>query len=207
MLLGIKYLDNEIAGETMNKVLVFAGSTRTDSFHRKLALEAVEELKAAGMEATFADLRDYPMPLYDGDVETAQGLPEKARAFKELVKAHDAIVIASPEYNGSFPALVKNVIDWISRPEGTETRLAAFREKRAVLLATSPGPGGGQRGLRHLRELLEMIGVTVIDEQLTVAKAFDAFDAAGRLRRAQDREQLRRVVASLVAAQGERRAA
>ncbi|SPE40084.1 NADPH-dependent FMN reductase [Candidatus Sulfopaludibacter sp. SbA3] len=185
----------------MNKVLVFAGSTRLDSFHRKLALEAVAALRAAGAEATFADLRDYPMPLYDGDVEAAQGLPSNARAFKELVKAHNAIVIASPEYNGSFPALVKNAIDWISRPEGDETHLLAFRGKKAALLSTSPGPGGGQRGLRHLRELLEMIGVHVIAGQLTIPKAFEAFDAAGRLARPQDREQLRRVIEGLVAEQ------
>lgn len=182
----------------MNKVLVFAGSTRTDSFHRKLALQAVAELQASGADATFGDLRDYPMPLYDGDVETAQGLPAGARTFKDLVKAHDAIVIASPEYNGSFSALLKNTIDWISRTEGSETRLLAFRGKKAALLSTSPGPGGGRRGLRHLRELLEMIGVTVVPEQLTIPKAFDAFDEQGRLSRAQDRDQLRAVVASLL---------
>jgi NAD(P)H-dependent FMN reductase len=191
----------------MSRVLVFAGSTRADSFHRKLALQAVAALRAAGAEATFADLRDYPMPLYDGDVEAVQGLPAAARAFKELVKAHDAMVIASPEYNGSFPALVKNAIDWISRPEGEETRLLAFRGKKAALLSTSPGPGGGQRGLRHLRELLEMIGVTVIPEQLTMAKAFEAFDQEGRLARPQDREQLQRAIAGLVEAQAENRAA
>lgn len=191
----------------MNKVLVFAGSTRMDSFNRKLALQAVAGLRAAGADATFADLRDYPMPLYDGDVEAAQGLPPIARAFKELVKAHDSIVIASPEYNGSFSALVKNVIDWISRPEGNEAHLVAFRGKKAALLATSPGPSGGQRGLRHLRELLEMIGVAVIPEQLTIPKAFDAFDAAGRLTRPQDLAQLQRVIASLVEPQTANRAA
>jgi chromate reductase, NAD(P)H dehydrogenase (quinone) len=191
----------------MNKVLVFAGSTRADSFHRKLALDALQELRAAAAEATFVDLRDYPMPLYDGDVETAQGVPEKARAFKELVKAHDAIVIASPEYNGSFSALLKNTIDWISRPEGTETRLAAFSRKKAALLSASPGPGGGQRGLRHLRELLEMVGVAVIPEQLTVPKAFAAFDGEGRLSRPEDRQQLRKVIGSLLQAQAQPRAA
>ena len=181
----------------MNKVLVFAGSVRQDSFHRKLALEAVGYLRAAGVDATFADLRDYPMPLYDGDVESVHGLPANAQAFKELVRLHDAIVIASPEYNGSFPALLKNVIDWISRPQGDEPRLAAFAGKRAALLSTSPGPGGGKRGLRHLRELLEMIGVTVVPEQLTIAKAFQAFDAEGHLTRPEDREQLEKVLASI----------
>jgi NAD(P)H-dependent FMN reductase len=191
----------------MNRVLVFAGSIRTDSLNRKLAAQAARELRAAGVETTLADLRDYPMPLYDGDLESTHGLPERARAFKELVKAHDAVVIASPEYNGSFPALVKNVIDWISRKEGGEGRLAAFLDKRAALLSASPGPGGGQRGLRHLRELLEMIGVTVIPEQLTVPKAFEAFDAEGRLARAADGEQLRRVLSALAGTRTETRAA
>jgi len=183
----------------MNKVLVFAGSIRSDSLHRRLALEAAAELRAAGVETTFADLRDYPMPLYDGDVESVHGLPPNARAFKELVKAHDGMVIASPEYNGSFPALVKNVVDWISRPEDGEPPLAAFVGKKAALLSTSPGPGGGKRGLRHLRELLEMIRVTVVPEQLTVAKAFQAFDSDGHLVRPEDREQLQKVLESLYA--------
>jgi len=139
------------------------------------------------------------MPLYDGDVESVHGLPPNARAFKELVKAHDAMVIASPEYNGSFPAIVKNVIDWISRPEAGESPLAAFAGKKAALLSTSPGPGGGKRGLRHLRELLEMIRVTVVPEQLTVSRALQAFDADGGLARTEDREQLHKVLESLYA--------
>jgi chromate reductase, NAD(P)H dehydrogenase (quinone) len=191
----------------MNKVLVFAGSTRTDSFHRKLALDAAAELRSAGADVTFADLRDYPMPLYDGDVESTKGMPPTVHAFKQLLKAHDAFVIASPEYNGSFPAIVKNVIDWTSRPEGDEGPLAAFRGKKAVLLSTSPGPGGGQRGLRHLRELLEMIGVTVMPGQLTVPKAFQAFDAEGHLARPEDRNQLRQLVAQLLDSPAEHRAA
>jgi len=127
----------------MGRVLVFAGSIRADSYHRKLAQAAAAGLRSAGVETTFADLKDYPMPLYDGDVEAAQGLPERAKAFKELLQSHDAFAIASPEYNGSFPALVKNVIDWASRPEPGEKPLAAFRGKTAAILSASPGPGGG----------------------------------------------------------------
>src|SRR5438270_7211457 len=137
------------------KILSFAGSTRQDSLHRRLALEAAHALQAAGAEVTFADLRDYQMPLYDGDLESAQGLPAAAKAFKELLRQHDGLVIASPEYNGSFTALLKNAIDWSSRPEAGEPPLAAFRGKQAAILSASPGPGGGSRGLRHLRELLE----------------------------------------------------
>jgi NAD(P)H-dependent FMN reductase len=167
------------------RALVFAGSTRSDSLHRKLARAAAAELRTRGVEVTLADLREFPMPFYDGDLEAADGLPPAAHAFRKLLAEHDLLVIASPEYNGSFPALVKNTIDWTSRPGAAGERPAAlYRGKKAALLAGSPGPGGGRRGLRHLRELLEMIGVTVVGEPVAVAGAFNAFDAAGDLVRA-----------------------
>jgi chromate reductase len=128
------------------------------------------------MAVTLADLRDYSMPLYDGDAEAAQGIPSNALRFKELVREHDALVLASPEYNGSFSAMLKNTIDWISRPAPGEPPLAVFRGKQAALLSASPGPGAGKRGLRHLRELLEMIGMRVVPSQVTVARGFEAFD-------------------------------
>jgi chromate reductase, NAD(P)H dehydrogenase (quinone) len=171
----------------MTRALVFAASTRKDSLNRKLARAAAEELAGRGLEVTFADLKDYPMPLYDGDLEAGSGLPEKAREFRKLIEANDVLVIASPEYNGSFPALLKNVLDWTSRPAGPEDRpAAAYRGKTAALLSTSPGPGGGRRGLRHLRELLEMIGVNVLPVDVVAPKGFAAFDAEGRLARPED---------------------
>jgi NAD(P)H-dependent FMN reductase len=183
--------------DTAPRILVFAGSTRRDSFNRKLAREAAEALKSIGANVTYAELRDYPMPLYDGDMESEQGLPAAAKAFKDLVRAQDGLLIASPEYNGSFPALLKNTIDWISRPEPGEKPLAALSGKTAAIISASPGGGGGRRGLRHLRELLEMIGVNVIPDQLSVARAFEAFDADGHLVRPEDREALLRVAEAL----------
>ena len=188
------------------KTLIFAGSIRNGSLHRRLAMEAAARLQAAGADATFADLRDYPMPLYNGDLEAGEGLPPAAKAFKELVRRHDAIVIASPEYNGSFTALLKNTIDWISRPEAGEPPLAVFRGKLAAIMSVSPGPGGGGRGLRHLRELLEMIGVTVIPEQLAIARSSQAFDSQGRLVRTDDSEALEKLVAGLTQSLEEHRA-
>ena len=182
------------------KILVLAGSARLDSIHRKLARHAVEALRAAGVEATLADLRDFPMPIYDGDLEAGQGLPTAAKALKELARRHEGFVIASPEYNGSFPALLKNALDWISRPEPGDRPLEVFRGKVAAILSASPGPGGGQRVLRHLRELLEMMSVTVIPEQLSVARANAAFDADGRLVRDEDLEGLQTVAAALAQA-------
>jgi chromate reductase, NAD(P)H dehydrogenase (quinone) len=179
------------------KILVLAGSARLDSVHRKLASQTVEALRDAGLEATLADLREYPMPIYDGDLETGQGLPPAAKALKELARRHDGFAIASPEYNGSFPALLKNALDWISRPEPGEPHLAVFRGKVAAILSASPGPGGGRRGLRHLRELLEMMGVTVVPGDLTIARSSQAFDAAGRLVRAEDIAGLRQLASTL----------
>jgi chromate reductase len=175
------------------KVLVFAGSTRTDSLHRKLARNAAAALQRHGLDVTLADLRDYPMPLYDGDLEAESGLPDTARAFRTLLAEHDVFVIASPEYNGSFPALVKNAIDWASRSTPGEAPTAVFRGKTAALLAASPGPGGGSRGLRHLRELLQMIGVTVLPADVTIPKAFSAFDTEGGLMRPADIAAVERV--------------
>ena len=182
------------------RVLVFAGSTRSGSLNRKLAAAAAAALERQGLAVTLADLRDYPMPIYDGDLEASAGMPDSARAFKALVRSHQALAIASPEYNGSFAALLKNAIDWATRPEPGEPRLAAFQGKKAIIMAASPSPHGGKRGLRHLRELLEMIHVQVLPTQLTLGGASEAFDADGRLVRAEDRAALDRQAQELAQA-------
>lgn len=182
------------------RVLVFAGSTRQDSVNRKLAKVAARQLEKAEIPATLVELRDYPMPIYDGDLETEAGVPATVAAFQELLRSHEALVIASPEFNGSFSALLKNVIDWLSLPVAGEGPTALFRGKTAALLSASPGKGGGQRGLRHLRELLEMVGVTVIMNQLAVGKASDAFTADGELAREQDGKNLQLVLHELKSA-------
>jgi NAD(P)H-dependent FMN reductase len=140
------------------------------------------------------------MPIYDGDLEAGDGIPPAAKALKELARGNDGFAIASPEYNGSFSALLKNALDWISRPEPGERPLDVFRGKVAAILSASPGPGGGQRGLHQLRELLEMMLVTVIPEQLTVARSSTAFDAAGRLVRDEDLAGLRTLSTALAQA-------
>jgi chromate reductase, NAD(P)H dehydrogenase (quinone) len=181
---------------TYPQVLVFAGSTRNDSVNRKLARVAAKRLKDIAVSATLVELRDYPMPIYDGDLE-AEGTPSEVTAFQELMRAHDALVIASPEFNGSFSALLKNLVDWVSLPVAGQGPTALFRGKTAALLSASPGRGGGQRGLRHLRELLGMVGVTVIASQLSVADAVRAFDENGELAKKQDQENLRLVLDEL----------
>src|SRR4051794_14455702 len=152
----INYLEVEI-NMMKPKIMVLAGSTRTESVNRKLARQAVEALRAAGADATFADLRDYPLPLYDGDLEETEGRPAASVALKELARQADGFVIATPEHNGSYPAVLKNAIDWISRPDPGESHLAVFRGKVAGIASASPGAYGGARGLKQLRELLGMI--------------------------------------------------
>ena len=188
-------LQNRIYG----RVLVFAGSTRNDSVNRKLAKVAAKQLQKTGVPATLVELRDYPMPIYDGDLE-AEGVPAQVTAFQELMRAHDALVIASPEFNGSFSALLKNLVDWVSRPVAGEGPTALFRGKIAALLSASPGRSGGQRGLRHLRELLEMIGVTVITHQLAVGRASNAFTEDGELAHEGDQKNLKLVLDELKSA-------
>jgi chromate reductase, NAD(P)H dehydrogenase (quinone) len=182
----------------MAKILVLAGSTRTESVNRKLARQAVEALRTAGADATFADLRDYPLPLYDGDLEDSEGRPAAVVTLKEMARRADGFVIATPEHNGSYPAVLKNAIDWISRPEPGESHLAVFRGKVAGIASASPSGYGGVRGLKQLRELLGMIGIEVVAQQLGVANSGAAFDGEGRLARAEDVAGLDALATSVV---------
>lgn len=165
----------------MPRILAFAGSTRTDSFNKKLMRAAASAARAEGAEVTELDLRDHPLPLYDGDLEAAEGIPAPALALKEIFGAHDGLLIASPEYNSSLSAVLKNTLDWLSRAKEGEAPLAAFRGKVAGLCAASPGALGGLRGLVPLRSILSNIGVLVVPTQVAVAKAHEAFDADGAL--------------------------
>ncbi len=163
------------------KILAFAGSTRANSFNKKLVQAAAAFAEEAGAKVTLVNLRDYPLPLYDGDLEDSEGSPEHATALYELFKSHDALLIASPEYNSSISGVLKNAIDWISRPRDGEPPLAAFSGKVAGLLSASPGQLGGLRGLVHLRSLLGNIGMVVIPEQVAVGAAHEAFAEDGSL--------------------------
>lgn len=163
------------------RILAFAGSTREGSFNKKLVKVAADGATDAGAEATVIDLRDFPMPLYDGDLEAADGLPEPARRLKALFMEHDGLLIASPEYNGGMSAVLKNAIDWVSRSEGDEGGLAAYKGKVAGLVAASPGRLGGLRGLVHTRQILTNIGVLVIPQQHALGGAGQAFGEDGML--------------------------
>ena len=165
------------------KILAFAGSTRAGSFNRQLLAIAADAARAAGAEVTVVELRELALPLFDQDLEAVSGLPEGARKFKALLRASDGFLIASPEYNSSVTAVLKNAIDWASRAESDdEPPLAAFRGKSAALFAASPGALGGLRGLVHLRSILGNIGVLVLPDQVCIPVAHEAFDGAGKLK-------------------------
>src|SRR5678815_272626 len=164
------------------KILAFAGSSRKDSFNKKLVRIAAAGAREAGAEVTEIDLRDFPMPIYDGDLEAAEGHPANARKLKDLFVAHHGLLIASPEYNSGISALLKNSIDWVSRPVPGEPSLVAFTGKIAALMATSTGALGGLRGLVQVRMILSNIGVIVLPDQVSIPKAAEAFDGSGAIK-------------------------
>ncbi|MEZ2240565.1 NADPH-dependent FMN reductase [Microcoleus sp.] len=170
------------------KILAFAGSTRTASYNKMLVKVAATGARNAGAEVTYIDLRDFPMPLFDEDLEAAEGLPDNVLKFKELMIAHQGLLIASPEYNSSITAVLKNAIDWASRPQPSEAGLAAFNNKVAAIMSASPGGLGGMRGLANLRSLLENINVMVIPDQKAIPQAFQAFNPDGTLKDAKQQE-------------------
>ncbi|MFN3651415.1 MAG: NADPH-dependent FMN reductase [Armatimonadota bacterium] len=169
------------------RILAFAGSLRAGSYNKTLVRIAARAAREAGAEVTYLDLREYPLPIYDGDLEEAEGLPENARRLKALFKAHDGLLISAPEYNSSITAALKNTLDWVSRPEPDEPALAAYQGKVAALMSASPGALGGLRGLVHVRAILENIGVLVLPGQVAVPRAHEAFDEEGQLR--EERQQ------------------
>ena len=165
------------------KLLFMAGSAREASLNKRLARLGVDVAQANGIAATFADLGDYPMPIYDGDLEANSGVPENAKKLKALLLVHNGVFIASPEYNASLAPLLKNALDWVSRnrDEG-EPPLHVFKTRVFAVGSASPGAFGGMRGLIALRQTLEMgLGALVLPDQIVVAKATEAFDATGHL--------------------------
>lgn len=165
------------------KLLAFSGSTRTGSLNQQLLDLAVAQARAAGAEVTAIRLKDFDLPLYDGDLEQA-AFPAAARELKALFRAHHGFLIASPEYNGGVSGVLKNAIDWASRPTDGEglTALSAFRGKVAGLMAASISPFGGLRGVTQLRQVLTTVQVIVATEQVLVPAAHAAFDESGALK-------------------------
>jgi chromate reductase len=163
------------------KVLAFAGSTREDSYNKKLIQEAANIASSMDAEVTVIDLKDFPMPLYDADLEKRSGLPENAKKLRNLMLQSSVIFIASPEYNHSIPAVLKNALDWASRGEDGKSSKAAFQGKKIAIMSASPGKNGGRKGLVHLRDVIEDMRGDLVQPQVSVANAAQAFNERGQL--------------------------
>ena len=179
------------------KILALAGSTRKDSFNKQLVTAAAKIAERLGADVTLLDLAEYSLPLFNQDLE-AEGTPENATRLKELFLEHDGLLISSPEYNSSITPLLKNTIDWVSRPVEGEPRLAAYQGKTAALLSASGGALGGMRGLVHLRDILGNIGVLVMPSEAAVSRVQNAFNDAGEFIDEKQQSRVEAVVKSLV---------
>ncbi|HMP73983.1 MAG TPA: NAD(P)H-dependent oxidoreductase [Kiritimatiellia bacterium] len=161
-------------------ILGFAGSTREASLNKRLIQAAARLPVPVEVTWTVVDLREVAMPLYDGDLEEKEGSPAGALALRKLIVEHDAVLLSSPEYNASVTAVLKNAIDWVSRP-AKDGLGKVFANKPVGLLSASPGGLGGIRGLNHLRAILQNLGAFVIPAQFALGGAGDAFAEDGGL--------------------------
>lgn len=167
----------------MVRILAMSGSSRRGSVNQKLLDRVAEGARDAGALVTAVRLADYDMPIYDGDLEQERGVPDGARAFQAAVAEHDAVLIATPEHNGGYTALLKNALDWLSRPLADgRTGVSLLSGKTAALVSASPGVLGGIRSQTALRIVLEKLGVIVLPQSMALGGAYDAFDQDGRLK-------------------------
>lgn len=181
------------------KILVIPGSLRTGSLNAKLAAVAVDALVHADVDVSRISLGDFPLPIYDGDLESNSGVPKHALDLKRMISAHHGVLIVTPEYNASLPPLVKNTIDWISRVEDThESKGQVFRERPFAIAAASNGRLGGARCLQALRLVLSACRAMVIPNQLTLAFAGEAYDDMDRLKHAADKDAMTAMVRQLI---------
>lgn len=180
------------------KILAFAGSTREGSLNKQLVKEAAQVARDLNASVTVIDLEDFRLPIYEADLEKKNGMPINAKRLRRLLMESDAVIIASPEYNGSLPALLKNVIDWASRNEQGQGTREAFKGKTFAIMSASPGGGGGVRGLIHLRSILEGLGGKVVPTQVAVSSADEAFDDKGTLQKENIRKELKEEMQQLL---------
>lgn len=181
------------------KILVIPGSLRTGSLNARLAAVVAHQIALAGVDVTRLSLADYPLPIYDGDLEAKSGVPKNAVALKRMVGAHHGVVFVTPEYNSSLPPLLKNVIDWITRVEERgETQGQVFRTRAFAIAAASEGRLGGSRCLAALRLVLSGCRATVIPNQLALSFADQAYDDRDQLKNTADIEAMRAMVTQLI---------
>jgi chromate reductase len=183
---------------TAPRILAFSGSLRAGSFNDKLVAIAAAGARSAGADVTHLHLREYPLPVYDGDLE-AKGTPDAVMQLKQVFREHDGLLISSPEYNSSISAALKNAIDWVSRPEEGRPPLDCFAGKVAALMSAAAGGLGGMRGLPHVRAILQNIQVMVLPTMIGIPAAHEAFDDAGDLKDAKKQQAVEALGAELAA--------
>ena len=181
------------------KILVIPGSLRTGSLNARLAAAAAYQFAQAGAEVTRISLADFPLPIYDGDLQSKSGVPKNAINLKRMIGAHHGVLMVTPEYNSSVPPLVKNAIDWVTRVQDAhETRGQVFRERPFAIAAASEGRLGGTRVLAALRLILSACHAMVIPNQLALSFASEAYDDMDRLKHPADIEALGALVRQLI---------
>jgi chromate reductase, NAD(P)H dehydrogenase (quinone) len=181
------------------KILVIPGSLRTGSLNARLAATAAAELVQAGADVTRISLGDFPLPIFDGDLQTKSGVPKHAINLKRMIGAHHGVLVVTPEYNSSVPPLVKNAIDWVTRvQDAQETRGQVFRERAFAIAAASESRLGGTRALAALRLILSACRATVIPNQLALSFASEAYTDMDRLKHPADIEALQALVRQLI---------
>ena len=181
------------------KILVIPGSLRTGSHNARLAAAAAYELALAGADVTRISLADFPLPIYDGDLQGKSGVPKNAINLKRMMSVHHGVLIVTPEYNGSVPPLVKNTIDWVTRVQDAhESRGQVFRERAFAIAAASENRLGGTRSLAALRLILSACHAMVIPNQLALSFANEAYDDMDRLKHPADGEALKALVRQLI---------
>lgn len=180
------------------KILAFSGSSRKGSHNTRLLVTASGAVKAAGADVTSVDLRALALPIYDADMESDHGMPQSVQLLRKQMLAHDGFLIASPEHNGSVTALLKNALDWCSRPHGGVDGLAAYRGKTVALVAASVSPFGGVRGLIALRSIMAKMGAIVLPEDIALPFAQDAYDDSNALKNAGTQQALKSLAGSFV---------
>jgi NAD(P)H-dependent FMN reductase len=181
------------------KILVIPGSLRTGSLNARLAATAAHELAQAGADVTRISLGDFPLPIYDGDLQTKSGVPKHAVNLKRMIGVHHGVLVVTPEYNSSVPPLMKNAIDWVTRVQDAhETRGQVFRERAFAIAAASESRLGGTRALAALRLILSACRATVIPNQLALSFAGEAYDDMDRLKHPADIEALQAMVRQLI---------
>ncbi|MBS0629156.1 MAG: NAD(P)H-dependent oxidoreductase [Verrucomicrobia bacterium] len=186
------------------KILAIAGSTRKNSYNQKLVNQAAEIARQKGATVTVINLKDYPVPFYDGDLEAESGMPENAKILRAKMIESDGVILSTPEYNGAISGVLKNMIDWLSRAEKGGFSLDAFKDKPFALMSASVGKRGGQSALDNLTYIIEHIDGKVVPTKVALANAHSAFDEEGRLKDAAKMKELEKEIQELIRFSGKK---